>query len=174
MTTILTAEKLEEITPITNALSNQVNLLIPFIEFAETAHLKEDLLGEAMYDDIIDSIEAGTLSGNSETLCTTYLYNLSGWYSFAEACPFIIWRSEAKGLTKKFSENSQPLDKDEIAIYRQSILDKALFWRNATIKFLTNNKEDFTLWRTQYYGSDTTDGCGDGFGGYDSANGIYL
>ena len=174
MTTILTAEKLEEITPITNALSNQVNLLIPFIEFAETAHLKEDLLGEAMYDGIIDEIEAGTLSGNNLTLVNTYLYNLSGWYSLFEASPFIAFRAEAKGITKKYSDNSQPLDKSEYDSWRQAVLDKALFWRNATIKFLTNNKEDFTLWRTQYYGSDTTDGCGDGFGGYDSANGIYL
>jgi hypothetical protein len=148
-------------------------MLIPFIEFAETAHLREDILGEALYDAIIAEIEAGTLSGSNETLCTNYLYNLSGWYSLFEASPFILFRSSAKGVTKMYSENSQALDKDEFAIYRQSILDKAMFFRNATLKYLENNETSYPLWRTQYYGKTTDEDCGE-FGGYDSGNGIYI
>lgn len=170
MTTILTIEKLQELTPITNALANQVDMLMPFCEFAETAHLREDILGEALYDSIIASIEAGSLSGVNETLCTNYLYNLSGWYSYFESLPFIAYRSEAKGLTKKFSENSQPLDKEEFALLRQSILDKCIFWRMATIKFLTNKSTDYPLWRIGLYGDGKTD-CNDS---YDSSSGIYL
>ncbi len=174
MTTILTIEKLQEISAISNALANNVELITPFIEFSEIAHLKEDLLGEAMYDQIVGEIEAGTLSGNNETLCTTYLYNLSGWYSYFEALPFIAYRSEAKGLTKKFSDNSQPLDRDEFSEFRQSILDKAIFWRNATIKYLKNNSTLFLLWRSQYYGASSGDECSDNYGGYDNQSGIYL
>jgi len=171
-TTILSVEKLQEISAISNALANQTDLLMPFVEFAEVAHLKEDILGEALYDDIIADIEAGTLSGNNQTLCEKYLYNLSAWYSYFEASPFIAYRAEAKGVTKKFSDNSQALEKNEIADWRQAILDKAMFWRNATIKFLTNNKTNYPLWRTQFYGKTETDCTGDA--GYDSANGIWV
>ncbi len=179
MTTILTIEKLKEIAPITSALGNQVDLLIPFIDFAETAHIKEDLLGEALYSQLISNIEAGVWSGSNQTLCETYLYNLSAWYSFYEASPFIAYRAEAKGLTKKFSDNSQPLDRDEIKDFKQSIYDKALFWRNATIKYLTNNKTLYPLWRMQYYGKATgtnLDDCGDvtGYGGTDYSGGIFV
>lgn len=172
MTTILTIEKLQEIAPITNALAGNVDMLMPFVEFAETAHLKENLLGEAMYDDIIDDIENGTLSGNNETLVTNYLYNLSGWFSFFEASPFIAWRAEAKGLTKKFSDNSQALDREEIAEYKQAILDKATFWYNATAKYLENNKTNFPLWRTSFFGKTETDCTDDNL--YNSQSGIYL
>lgn len=180
MTTILTVEKLQEIAPITNALANQVEMLTSFIEFSEIAHIKEDLLGEAMYAEIIGEIEAGTLSGNNETLVTTYLYNLSGWYSFWEAIPFIAYRSEAKGLVKKFSDNSQPLDREEVAELRQAIWDKAIFWRNATIKFLSNHASSYPLWRGKYYGktvgTGSYDDCNDcdGFGGIENSSGIYI
>lgn len=175
MTTILTVEKLQELSPITNALANQTGLIIPFIEFAETAHLKEDILGEAMYDSIITDIQNGTLSGVNETLCTNYLYNMSGWYSYWEALPFIAYRSEAKGLTKKFSDNSQPLDKEEVAELRQAVWDKALFWKMATLKFLANNKTSYPLWRTQYYGKSTGSDCSDScIGDYDNSSGIWV
>ena len=58
-----------------------------------------------------------------------------------------MFRAEAKGITKKFSDNSQALDKDELAIYRQGILEKAVYWRNATITFLNKSKSLFPLWR---------------------------
>lgn len=166
---ILTVEKLQEITPITDALANQVDMLLSFIEVSETMHLKQDILGESLYDEIITSIENGVLSGHNLTLVDNYLYNLSAWYSFWEFAPFIAFRTSAKGINKMYSDNTQALDKDEMAVYRQSILDKALFWRNATIKYMENNKSNFPLWRKEYYGKET-----DEFGGYDNSNGIYV
>lgn len=165
MTTILTIEKLKEIAPITNALANQVDMITPFIEVAESMHVRNDILGDALYDAIIDEIEASTLSGSNLTLVEKYIYNLSAWYSFWEASIFIIYRSEAKGITKKYSENSQALDKTELAIYRQSILEKALFWRNLTIDYLQDNKINYPLWR-----SDTD--CD--YPTKDNSNGIYV
>ena len=179
-TCILTIEKLHDIAPITNALANQVEMLTSFIEVSEIMHLKEDILGEALYDEIISNIENGVWSGSNQTLVETYLYNLSGWYTFWEAIPFIAYRSEAKGLTKKFSDNSQPLDREEVAEYRQAVWDKAIFWRNATIKFLSNHASSYPLWRGKYYGktvgTGSYDDCNDcdGFGGIENSSGIYI
>lgn len=170
MTTILTIEKLQEIAPITQALANQTEMLASFIEVSEVMHLKQDILGESLYDAIISEIENGTLSGANLTLVTNYLYNLSAWYSFWESAPFLTYRTTAKGVNKMYSENSQALDKDEMAMYRQSILDKAIYWRNATLKYLENKKTLYPLWRKEYYGDENCDE----FGGYDNSNGIYV
>lgn len=161
MTTILTLDKLKEITAISDALGNQVDLLLPFVEIAETIHL-QDVLGIALYEEIIDDVENGTLSGFNETLVENYLYNLSAWYSYFEASPFLIYRAEAKGITKKYSENSQALDRGEFALFRQSILDKAMYFRNTTINFLNKNLDNYPLYR-----------C-DERGGQDFASGIYV
>ncbi len=147
MTTILTIDKLAEITPISTALSNQVNLISPFIEFAEQANLRDGILGISLYDEIINQIETTGLSTTNQTLCDSYLYNLSAWYSLFEASPFVAYRAEAKGVTKKFSDNSQALDKEEIAIWRQAILDKATYWRNACLTYLSKHEASYPLWR---------------------------
>lgn len=169
-TTILSIEKLQEITSISNALANQVDLLMPYVEFAETAVLKQDVLGEALYDQLVTEIENGTLTGNNQTLVENYLYQLSAWQSFVEASPFILYRAGAKGVTKMFSDNSTALDDKEFAIYRQSILDKAMFWRQATLKYLENNSTLFPLLRQSFYGK--TSSCDSA--GYDSGNGIWV
>ena len=147
MTTILTPDILETIAPISQALGSQTDMLNPFIEVSEMQHLKDGILGTALYDDIIADIEAGTLSGNSETLVISYLYNVSAWYTFYDSSIFIWARAEAKSVTLKSSDNSTPLTEAQLAIYRQSILEKAMYWRNATIAFLTKEEENFPFWR---------------------------
>ena len=147
MTTILTPDILETIAPISQALGSQTDMLTPFIEVSEMQHLKDGILGTALYDSIISDIENSTLSGNSETLVISYLYNVSAWYTFYDSSIFIWGRAEAKGLTIKASDNSNAMSTDELAIYRQSVLEKAMYWRNATIAFLTKEEENFPLWR---------------------------
>jgi len=147
MTTILTPDILETIAPISQALGSQTDMLNPFIEVSEMQHLKDGILGTALYDDIIADIEAGTLSGNSETLVISYLYNVSAWYTFYDSSIFIWGRAEAKGITIKASDNSNAMSTDELAIYRQSILEKAMYWRNATIAYLEKNEATYPLWR---------------------------
>lgn len=164
-TTILTIDKLHDITPITKSLADNVDMLITFIEVSEEMHVRE-ILGDALYSDIITNIENGTLSGNNQTLVEKYLYNLSSWYTFLEAAPFILYKPNAKGITKQFSDNSQSIDKDEFAIFRQSISEKATYWRTTTVAFLNKNKLLYPLWR-----DTNTNPINNSF---DTSNGIYL
>ena len=166
MTTILTTEKLQEITAIAKSLGDNTELLSSYIEVSEEMHLRNGCLGVALYDDIISQIENNTLSGITQTLVEKYLYQLSAWYSYLEASPFIIYKANAKGFTKQFSENSQSLDREEFATVRQSISEKATFWRGVTVAYLDKNKASFPLWRdTEANPIDST---------FDSSNGIYL
>lgn len=143
-TTFLTVDYLKEITPI--SLAVDVNTLMPFVSVGETLHVY-DILGTALKDSLLTMIENHTLSGNSEILVEDYIIPCAAWFSFFEASVFIIYRSENKGITKKFSDNSQALDKDEFAIYRQAILDKAQFYRTRLVDYLENNQTLFPLWR---------------------------
>jgi hypothetical protein len=144
-TNFLTLEYLKEQTPISSALGNQVELLEPFISVAENMHL--DVLGTALKDSLITMIENQTLTGVSETLVDDYIIPYSAWITFWEASLFIMYRAEAKGITKKFSDNSQALDKTEFALFRQGIKDKADFYHNRLLDYLTSNQSAFPLWR---------------------------
>lgn len=145
-TTFLTLEYLQEITPISQALGSQTDLLLPFCEIGESLHVY-DILSISLKDSLITMIENQTLSGDSLTLVEQYIVPCSAWFAFYEASIFIIYRAEAKGLTKKFSENSQALDRQEFANYRQSILDKANFYSNRLTAYLEANQDKYPLYR---------------------------
>jgi len=146
-TNFLTLEYLKEVAPITQALANQTDLLLPFIEVGESMHVF-DLLGVALKDDLISKIESQNITGNTQTLIENYIIPCSAWWCYFEASIFIIYRSESKGITKKFSDNSQALDRQEFANYRQSILDKATFYSNRLVKYLNDNQDKFDLYRS--------------------------
>jgi hypothetical protein len=143
MTTILTTDKLKEMTAISAAVD--VNLLQPFIEIAEEFYVKP-VLGEDFYNDIVDSIEDGTLSGDILTLVNNYVYGTIAYYSWYEGLPMLYIRVEAKGLVKKFSDNSNAIDSNDFKLLRQSILDKCVMLKTRLEKYLYNNKELFPLY----------------------------
>lgn len=131
------------------ALSSSVNpeLIQPFINTAEIFWLK-DTLGVALWSELKDAISGDTLSGNNYTLVENYIIPASCWFSYYEASTFIIYRGEAKGFTKKFSDNSTPIELKEFQTLRHAILDKAQTWRNMMIDYLTENQTDFPNWKS--------------------------
>ena len=143
-TTFTTVDIIKQDTAISSAVSPA--LIEPFIKSAETFWLKP-VLGEAFYNELLDDIENNTLSGITKTLVTDYIVPTSNWFTYYEALPFIAYRAEAKGLTKKFSDNSTPLDQKEYNAYRQSILDNAHTYKNMLLDFLNLNKQQFPTYR---------------------------
>lgn len=162
-TTFLTLEYLQEITPISDALAGQISILLPFTEVGEAMHIY-DTLGTALKDDLITKIEAGTLAGNDLELVENYIIPASAWFCMFEASIFVIYQFTAKGVTKKFSDNSQAVDRQEAALVRQSILDKANFYSNRLTAYLEANQAKYPLYRGKPCGSQKTS-----FGG-----GIFL
>lgn len=146
-TTFLTVDYLKEITPISSALGDQTSLLLPFISVAESMHIN-DVLGIALKDDLLSKIENNSLTGDSLTLVENFIIPTSAWYTFFEASTFIIYRAESRGITKKYSDNSQALDRQEFANFRQSILDKAVFYKSALVAYLEANKSKYPLYRS--------------------------
>jgi len=143
--TFTTVDRLKQDTSI--SMSVNPELIEPFINTAEIFWLK-DTLGQALWTELKDAISGDTLSGNNYTLVENFIIPAANWYAFYEAAPFILYRVEAKGITKKYSDNSQPLDKKEFELFRQSIFDKAQNWRNRMVTYLCDNEDTiFTNWR---------------------------
>jgi hypothetical protein len=143
-TTFTTVDIIKQDTAISSAVSP--SLIEPFIKSAEIFWLKP-VLGETFYNELLNEIDDDTLSGHNKTLVYDYIIPASNWFTYYEAVPFIAYRAEAKGLTKKFSDNSTPLDKKEYESYKQSIIDKAHTWKNRMIDYLYLNQSYYPLWR---------------------------
>lgn len=158
--TFTTVDRLKQDT----AISTNVNpeLIEPFINTAEIFWLK-DTLGTALWTELKDEISGSTLSGHNHTLRENFIIPASNWFSYYEAAPFIIYRAEAKGITKKFSNNSQALDKKEFEYFRQTMLDKAQTWRNRMIDYLNDNVDLFPSWKANSDCNNTSKNYGSGF-----------
>lgn len=153
-TTYLTEDKLKEMTVITKNVSDEY--LTPFIETSEEMHVVP-ILGTALDTQLKSEIEQGSISGSNETLWVNYINPMSAWYTFYEASPFLSIKAFNKGLVKQTSDNSDSIDRDELRDYRQSILDKAVFYRNRLIDYLTENRTTYPLWRSNDGGADCSD-----------------
>ena len=146
MSTFLTTDELKSFTAI--SANVDVSLLANFIPIAEQMYV-EKVLGLALTTDIKTTIDSGSLPANYQSLLDEYVLPTCAWYSFYEASPFLLMRAEAKGIVKKSGDNSTSVDQKEFSIYRQSILDKASFYKNRLIDYLEDNKSLFPLYRSE-------------------------
>ena len=150
MATILTTTKMKDITFISNNIDNKY--LLSFIEMAETFHV-QPLMGD-LYEDILIKIDDDNLTADDIKFLDRYVYPCIAYYALYEAAPHLHFKTENKGLVKKFSDNSDNIDSAEFKIYRQSVLDKAVMYANRLRKILddrdvcrpkTNNSTGFFL-----------------------------
>lgn len=148
--TYCTVDEIKQYTPVSKNLS--VEILEPFIKMAETFHIRP-VLGETLDDSLISMISDDTLTGVSYTLVSEYIVPCSIWYAYFEALPFIWTRSNAKGLTKGFSDTTSALERKEYELMKQEIWDKAQMYKNRLVDYLSDNSTSFPL-----YGSVATYG----------------
>lgn len=145
-TNFLTADELKLITPISQ--NTDINLLVPFIDVSEQMNLYP-ILGLAFVTELQNQIDTVTLTPDNETLLNNYIIPYDAWSTFMEASVFLVFRSNNKGVTKNFSDSSQPIDRFELSVYRQGINDKVNFYRNRLIEYLQDNKTLFPLYRAE-------------------------
>ena len=132
-----------------SAISKNVDpsLLEPFISISETIHV-EPILGLALTTEIKTQIDNLNLSANNQKLLDNYIIPCSSWGTYYESSPFLMYRTNNKGITKNFSDVSQPIEKDEFILLRESINDKFQFFRNQLIAYLEDNRTLYPLYRS--------------------------
>ena len=162
------------------AISGNVDVdnLKPFISQAQDIYIQE-LLGSALYNQILDEVE---LSGNSVSATTASLLALIApclaFYTLSLALPFQLIQIKNKGLVK----NSNPAtgaasaELREMTYLVENTNNTAEFYGQRIVKYLCNHSEDYPAYSNQ--GSDpdiypTNNSYKGGFGGfYSSQNNI--
>lgn len=129
-------------------------LLEPFILTAQNVHI-EAIVGTALYNAIIASIEADTLAGDNKTLVDNYLQPALLQWALYEALPFINYKLTNKAISTKNSDNSEAVELDELHYLRSTVSDVAQYMSERAILFLKSNTDLYPLYLN--YGSDCDD-----------------
>jgi hypothetical protein len=97
------------------------------------------LLGTALYDEINTEINAGSVSTDNQTLLDDYLQDVLLYRVLQEGMMLFTYKIENKSTVRKDSENSTPIDQDEMYMMRDDFKDKAELFEDRTRKFLLEN-----------------------------------
>ncbi|MBV1928699.1 MAG: hypothetical protein KUG81_04225 [Gammaproteobacteria bacterium] len=127
-------------------------LLEPFILLAQNVHI-EKVVGSALYNDLITNIAA--LSNDYVTLLEDYLQPALVQWSLYESLPFINYKLTNKAISTKNSDNSDPVELDELHYLRTTVRDVAEYMSERATLFLKANTDIYPLFVE--YGTECDD-----------------
>ena len=143
-------------------------LLEPFILLAQNVHV-EPIVGTALYNSLISSIEGDTLAGDDKLLMDDYLQPALLQWALYEALPFINYKLTNKAISTKNSDNSDAVELDELHYLRSTVSDVAQYMSERATLYLKANLGLYPLFSA--YGA-TCDAIKPNCTNY--FNGIYL
>ena len=115
--------------------------------FLSNAQLRyiETAVGAAMYQDML----ADASTGGSKYLDfnEAYLYPALAFLTISDWLPFSHYKIQKKGVTKSGSDNSSPVEIDELSIILKRTEATANFYLNRMVEYLDDNKTLFPLYR---------------------------
>lgn len=120
--------------------------MVQFIETAQDMHI-QNYMGTALYKKVQQLIIDGTISDvandHYRDLLDDYIKPMLAWYTQAEFIPFAAYTLSEGGLFKHRSENSDEIDRVEIAGLASRANDKAAFYAERFVEFMCDNSNDY-------------------------------
>lgn len=129
--------------------NTDMKILTPTIRLCQDKYIKP-ILGTDLFDEIIG--ETPTLSAANQTLMDDFILPAMLHYIICESTPVFKYRYANKGIMVKNSENSQPIDFNEMRWLMDKWKNDAEWYAEQATKFLKENEADYPL----YYGGNTT------------------
>ena len=125
--------------------------MVQFIETAQDMHI-QNYMGTALYKKVQSLIVNDTI-GNAENekyrdMLDDYIKPMLAWFTQAEYIPFAAYTLSEGGLFKHRSENSDEVDRVEIAGLASRANDKASFYAERYIEFMCDNSSDYPEYST--------------------------
>jgi hypothetical protein len=119
------------------AISEQVSpeLLQPFIKNAEVMYLLP-ALGQPLYEDILANIGSGTTK--YDALLQGWIYYVLAYYTWYNACPFLAYKFQKKGVVKQHSDDSENAAIDEVGMLTKRIESMASAYMNQLVSYLNS------------------------------------
>ena len=115
-------------------------ILEPFILMAQNIHIEQSL-GTQLYNDIVTNI--GSLSADYVTLMDNYIHPALLQWSLYESLPFINYKLTNKAISTKSSDNSDPIELNELHYLRTSVKDVAEYLSERLTQFLKANTSTY-------------------------------
>ena len=103
----------------------------------------QQLLGSSFYDHLSVAVSGSTLTAVEESLIRNYVQPMVAEYVVYEALPSLTFKATNKAVVKQNSENSTPIDLDELKFFRASVRDMAEFMGERLSKYLCDNPSLF-------------------------------
>lgn len=139
----------EEMLKLYSVMSRNVGIdkIVPFINLAQPMEI-ESILGDALSEELKLQINSDTLTELNKALLVKIAPALALWSDFY-AMRSLAWTVTQKGVTKEKSENSEALNKEELAYFQESIRENAETATELLIKYLCKCQEEYPLWKPQ-------------------------
>jgi hypothetical protein len=120
---------------------------IQFIKIAQDIHI-QNYLGTKLFQKLQADIVAGTLTGNYQTLVTTYVKPMLIHWGMVEYLPFAAYTIANKGVYKHSSENSENVDKNEVDYLLEKERSIAQNYTQRFIDYMSFNQPLFPEYRS--------------------------
>lgn len=120
----------------------------PTVWQCQIQHL-QNLLGTKLYEDLVSKVVAGTIAGDDETLIQDYISDaLLYWVMYEVQIP-LLYEFRNKNVSKKSSDNAQPIGTKELSRIENRFKDKAEFFSKRLTDYLCANSELYPLYGTE-------------------------
>lgn len=108
----------------------------------------QTIIGTNLYRELNSQITNGTVTALNSTLIEEYIQPTMIYYLLAEMPYDMTYKWENKGIMKKSSENSAPIELNEIEKLAAKKLQTARFYAQRLIDYLCANKELYPAYFT--------------------------
>lgn len=129
----LTEDYLMENSVIAN--NSDMKVITPNIIFAQDAYI-HPLLGTGLFNIVQAEINAQVYTVRITTLLNDHIYKVLMNYTLAESAHDFAYRWMNKGLMQKNSDNSQPIQSDQLKDIRDRFKNRAEIFENRCKNFL--------------------------------------
>lgn len=144
MNTFINKEDLIKNTQISNNVDAE--LLVPHIIIAQDMYITS-ILGEALSTELLDQIEAGSISGHNYTLWQEYIIPAASYYTWYSAAPFMAFKTHRSGIIRQTTDNSESTSMEEFSYYVKRVEKTAIHYATRLETYLHDNADNFPLYR---------------------------
>lgn len=144
MNTIINEKWLKEYSPI--PLNYQMKEISNYVKLAEDLYVKP-LLGDDLYNEILDQVNEDNLTDLNSTLLVEAIYPMEGYAVAYEALPIMWAHISEVGITKGKSENSDSIDLKDMTYVESHIKRQLDVRQRIAYGWLYGHRELFPSWK---------------------------
>ncbi len=135
---IISIDKLEFYTPIQDTVDAE--LLTPLVVVAQDIAAQQ-VLGTALRDKLITDFNADSLTGVYATMYPK-VEKMVIWQTFKDGLPSLLYKVANGKITKGGTEDSSPIELDELGSMIRNAESKRVFYENDLKAYLRANQND--------------------------------